>query len=135
MKHLNKIFAAAIMLFGLSAQAQDENNPWAVSFGANAVDTRVSAASSIEDQFSQYFNAKDNWNILPSVSYLNISRYVGSGFTFGVTGSVNKIDRFVNPRVGTSYDYEVTNPGDLKYYAVDGLIGYSFMNAIGSKWF
>ena len=134
MKHLNKIFAAAIMLFGLSAQAQDENNPWAVSFGANAVDTRVSAASSVEDQFSQYFNVEDNWNIIPSVSYINLTRYVGSGFTFGVTGSVNKIDRFVNERVGTSLDYEVTNPGNLKYYAVDGLIGYSFMNAIGSKW-
>lgn len=133
MKHLNKIFAAAIMLFGLSAQAQDENNPWAVSFGANAVDTRVSAASSIEDQFSQYFNARDNWNILPSVSYLSVSRYVGSGFTFGVTGSVNKIDRFVNKRVGSSLDYEVTNPGNLKYYAVDGAIAYSFMQMLNSK--
>ncbi|MBF6607466.1 MAG: OmpA family protein [Flavobacterium sp.] len=135
MKHLNKIFAAAIMLFGLSVHAQDDNNPWAVTFGANAVDTRVSAASSVQDQFSEYFNAKDHWNILPSVSYLSVSRYVGSGFTFGITGSVNKIDRFVNERVGDSWDYEVTNPGDLKYYAVDGAIGYSFMNALGSKWF
>ena len=135
MKHLNKFVAAAFIFAGLSSQAQDSNNKWAITFGANAVDTRFSAASSIEDQFSQYFNAKDNWNILPSVTYLNVSRYIGSGFSFGVTGSVNKIDKFVNERVSPSLDYEVTNPGDLNYYAVDGVIKYSFMELIGSKWF
>ncbi|WP_318642204.1 OmpA family protein [Flavobacterium ardleyense] len=135
MKHLNKFVAAAFIFAGLSSQAQDDNNKWAITFGANAVDTRFSAASSIEDQFSQYFNAKDNWNILPSVTYLNVSRYIGSGFSFGVTGSVNKIDKFVNERVSPSLDYEVTNPGDLNYYAVDGVIKYSFMELIGSKWF
>ena len=100
MKHLNKLFVALVMLAGFSSQAQDSNNPWAISFGANAVDTRVSAASKLEDQFSQFFNAKENWNILPSVSYLNVSKYVGSNFSFGVTGSINKISRYVLPRVG-----------------------------------
>ena len=39
------------MLAGLSVQAQDSNNKWAISFGANAVDGgRVSAASKIDDQ-------------------------------------------------------------------------------------
>src|SRR4051812_10771006 len=103
MKHLNKLFVAMLMLAGLSSQAQDSNNPWAISFGMNAVDTRVSAASKLEDQFSQFFNAKDNWNILPSVSYLNLSRYVGSGFTFGVTGSINKITKYVLPRTNNGY--------------------------------
>ncbi|HLA54996.1 MAG TPA: OmpA family protein [Flavobacterium sp.] len=133
MKHLNKIVVAAFMLLGLSSQAQDDNNKWALTFGANAVDTRFSAASKLEDQFSQFFNARDNWNIIPSVSYLNVSRYVGTGFTFGVTGSVNKISRFVNERVAPSQDYVVTNPGDLNYYAADAVIKYSFMNLIGSK--
>ena len=132
MKHLNKLFAVVLLLVGLSSQAQDSNNPWAITFGANAVDTRVSAASKIEDQFSQYFNAKDNWNILPSVSYLNVSRYVGNNFSFGVTGSVNKITRFVLPRVANG-PYTVVNPGDLNYYAADGVIKYSFMNAIKSR--
>ena len=135
MKHLNKIFAAAILLFGLSSQAQDENNPWAISFGVNAVDTRISAASSVQDQVGQFFDAKDNWNILPSVSYFTVSRYVGSGFAVGVSGSINNIDRFVNERVGSSLDYVVTNPGDLKYYAADANVKYSFMELIGSKWF
>ena len=132
MKQLNKLFVALVMLAGFSSQAQDSNNPWAITFGANAVDTRVSAASKLEDQFSQYFNAKDNWNILPSVSYLNVSRYVGSNFSFGVTGSINKISRYVLPRVGQG-PYTVVNPGDKNYYAADAVINYSFMNLIKSK--
>ncbi len=134
MKHLNKLFVAVLMAMGLNAQAQDENNPWAISFGANAVDTRFGQASTFGDMFSEYFNAKDNWNILPSVSYLNVSRHVGSDFSFGITGSVNKIDKLVTRQSGTS-EYVVTNPGDLSYYAVDGQIKYSFLNLIGTKWF
>ncbi|WP_298116446.1 OmpA family protein [Flavobacterium sp.] len=134
MKHLNKLFAL-LMLLGLSSQAQDSNNKWAISFGVNAVDGgRVSAASKLEDQFSQYFDANRYWNILPSVSYLNVSRNVGNNFSFGVTGSVNKMKKFVSERVYPSTDYVVTNPGDLNYYAVDGIVKYSFMNLLGSKW-
>ena len=132
MKHLNKLFVALVMLAGFSSQAQDSNNPWAISFGVNAVDTRISAASKLEDQVSQFFNAKDNWNILPSVSFINVSRYVGSNFSFGVTGSINKINRYVLPRVGEG-PYTVVNPGDLNYYAVDGVINYSLMSMIKSK--
>jgi outer membrane protein OmpA-like peptidoglycan-associated protein len=121
-----------LMLAGFSSQAQDSNNPWAIAFGVNAVDTRVSAASKLEDQFSQYFNAKDNWNILPSVSFVSVSKYVGDNFSFGVTGSANKITKYVLPRVGTD-GYPVVNPGDLNYYAVDGVINYSLMNLIKSK--
>jgi outer membrane protein OmpA-like peptidoglycan-associated protein len=132
MKHLNKLLVAMLMLAGFSSQAQDNNNPWAISFGVNAVDTRVSAASKLEDQFSEFFNAKDNWNILPSVSFVNVSRYVGDNFSFGVTGSINRIDKWVQPRVNNA-DYTVVNPGDLDYYGVDAVINYSFMNLIKSK--
>jgi len=132
MKHLNKLLVAMLMLAGFSSQAQDSNNPWAISFGVNAVDTRVSAASKLEDQFSQFFNAKDNWNILPSVSFVNVSKYVGDNFSFGVTGSINRISRYVLPRVGEG-PYTVVNPGDKNYYAVDGVINYSLMNLIKSK--
>ena len=122
MKHLNKLFAAVVMFMGLSSQAQDSNNPWAISFGTNAVDTRVSAASKVEDQFSQYFNVSENWNILPSISYITVSKHVGGNFSFGVTGSVNRIKRWVEPRVTEPGDYTVVNPGDLSYYAADGVI-------------
>jgi OOP family OmpA-OmpF porin len=137
MKHLNKLFAAACLFMGLTTQAQDSNNPWAITFGTNAVDTRVSAATKFEDQISQYFNVEDNWNILPSISYINVSRHVSGGFSFGVTGSINKIKRFVNPRTvvngEATGEYTVTNPGDLSYYAADGQIKYSLGSALGWK--
>ncbi|TRX36309.1 OmpA family protein, partial [Flavobacterium restrictum] len=80
MKHLNKLLVAALMVMGLTSHAQDSNNPWAVSIGVNAVDTRTSASNGklgfFEKHFSQPFAVKDNWNILPSVSYLSVSRYV-----------------------------------------------------------
>jgi OmpA-OmpF porin, OOP family len=133
MKHLNKLFAVALMFAGLATQAQDSNNPWAVSFGANAVDTRFSATSDFAQQFGEYFNAKDHWNIIPSVSYVNVSKHVGNNFSVGLTGSVNKIDKFVSKVPGTLNTYQVTNPGDLSYYAADLAIKYSFMNMISSK--
>ena len=75
MKHLNKLFAL-LMLLGLSSQAQDSNNKWAITVGVNAIDGgRVSAASKVEDQFSQYFNAKEYWSILPSVSTIQATAW------------------------------------------------------------
>jgi outer membrane protein OmpA-like peptidoglycan-associated protein len=129
-----------MMAMGVSSQAQDSNNPWAISFGVNAVDTRTSAGGPggwLDDHFSQPFDVKNNWNILPSVSYLSISRYVGSNFTVGLQGSVNKIDKLVtfNP-TAPGHDGRgmiVTNPGDLMYYGIDGKVRYSFMSLIKSK--
>ena len=134
MKHLNKLITVVVLLVGLLSQAQDANNSWSLSFGANAVDTRVSAASNLNDQFSDYFNTKDNWNFLPSVSYLNVSKYAGDNFSFGVTGSINKMSKFVNKKA-TDGTYSVVNPGDYNYYGVDLDIKYSFMNMLGSKYF
>jgi OmpA-OmpF porin, OOP family len=131
MKNLNKIFVAALLVFGLNVQAQDSDNPWAISFGVNAVDTRTSAEGA--SVFDQPFKVSDNWNVLPSLSYLTISKHVGGGFSFGVTGSVNKIDKLVYQSELNPKDYVVENPGDLSYYALDGTIKYSFMELINSK--
>ncbi|MFL9845395.1 OmpA family protein [Flavobacterium rhizosphaerae] len=130
MRQLNKLFIAALAVVGLNAHAQDEDNPWAVSFGVNAVSTRFGAASEFGDQFSQYFNT-DQWNILPSVSYVNVSRNIGDAFSFGITGSVNKIDKVVTRTPGTQ-DYMTSNPGDWTYYGVDGIIKYGFLQ---DSWF
>lgn len=135
MKHLNKLLIVVLLVAGTSAIAQDRNNPWAFSFGANAVDGgRVSAAQSLQNQFSDYLSAKDNWNIMPTVSYLGLSKYVGDNFSFGVTGSFNRISKFVTPKTMESAgSYPVVNPGDWTYYAIDGMINYSFKNAINSR--
>ena len=140
MKHLNKILVAIIVMMGLNSFAQDNNNPWAFSFGVNAIDTKTSAGGGhnwLDRHFSQPFAVKDNWNIVPSITYLGVSKYVGDNFSFGVSGSVNKIGKLVsfNPSaVGhDSRGYVVSNPGDLMYYGIDATVKYSLMTVIKSK--
>lgn len=137
MKNLNKLFVSMFMVAGLSANAQSSDNPWAISFGANAVDTRTSAyakdQANFGDHFSQMFKT-ENWNILPSVSYLTVARNVGGSWSFGVTGSVNKITKLVT-WTGPEKNDNVTVDPNAMYYGVDGAIKYSFKNLLGSKWF
>ena len=140
MKNLNKILVAAMMVLGLNSNAQDSNNPWAISFGANAIDTKTSAGGGdnwLDRHFSQPFAVKDNWNILPSISYIGVSKYVGDNFSFGVSGTLNKVGKFVNfnpSAVGhDSRGYVVSNPGDLVYYGVDATVKYSLQSVIKSK--
>lgn len=128
MKKLNKIIVAALIMMGFASSAQDSNNPWSIGFGVNAIDTKASSSGSrFLDKFNQPFQVKENWNVLPSVSYLQVGRNVGDNFSVLVSGSVNKISKLVQPG-GT-----VVNPGDLQFYAADAIIRYSFMDLIGSK--
>ena len=135
MKHLNRLLVVAILFLGIGvANAQDENNPWAVEIGANAID--VYSAGLNEDQvlanspgmrgdiFDEYFNANDHWNILPSVSKVALSRYIGSGFVFTAAGTINRIEK-----------YGDVEQNDLTYYGADGEVKYSFRNALGGSWF
>lgn len=133
MKHFNKLFVSMLMVAGLSANAQDSDNPWAISFGANAVNTRTSAyeKSQTTAHFNQFFNV-DYWNIIPSVSYINVSRNVGGSFSVGVAGSVNKITKLVN-WVGPGENESVVVNPDVTYYAADGAIKYSLAKLIHSK--
>jgi hypothetical protein len=45
-------------------------------------DTRTSAGGNgwLDQHFSQPFAVKDNWNVLPSVSYISVSKYLGDNF-------------------------------------------------------
>tara|TARA_R110002072_G_scaffold174802_16_gene330540 strand:- start:8303 stop:9706 length:1404 start_codon:yes stop_codon:yes gene_type:complete len=140
MKHLSRFLVASILFFGISnAVAQDENNPWAVELGMNAVDVfpvgeeddRIPAALRGEI-FDEFFNVNDHWNILPSVSRLAISRYMGSGFVFTAAGSVNRISKLGDLKVS---DIGLGTTKDFTYYAADGEVKYSFKNAFNSSWF
>jgi len=142
MKHLNKLLFAVMMVLAINTHAQNDNNPWALSFGVNAVDTRTSADGGknwLDEHFSQAFLVGKNWNILPSVSYISLARSVGNNFSVGLQGSINKIDKFVvfdptstNP-VPNSTGYVVKDPGSLMYYGIDANVRYSFMSLIKSK--
>ncbi len=121
MKQLSRILVVGLLVLGLNnIQAQDENNPWQVSIGVNAIDVYPTndsdAAYPTGSLFSEYFNANDHWNIIPSISYVTVSRYVGDGFSFGVTGSLNRITKLGDVAVD-----------DLSHYAVDGTIKYNFL--------
>jgi outer membrane protein OmpA-like peptidoglycan-associated protein len=74
-----------------------------------------------------------NWNIIPSVSYLSVGRYVGDGFSVNLTGSVNKITKFVTSVNDADNRYIVINPGNLAYYGADADVKYSFQKLIKSK--
>jgi OmpA-OmpF porin, OOP family len=140
MKHFNKLLLVVMVLMIVSSHAQNNNNPWAVSAGFNVVDTQVSANGGknwLDQHFSHMFNVSENWNFLPYVSFLSISRSVGSNFSVEIQGSINKINKMVyfdpsapghNPS-----GYVVTNPGDLMYFGIDLSVKYSFMFLIGSK--
>jgi hypothetical protein len=133
MKHLNKILFAAVLIFGLNAQAQDSTNKWAVSFGVNALDTKTSAGGGnnwLDGHLSQAFSVKDNWNVLPAISYVGVSRYLGDNFSVGISGSINKLSKYV---ISSNGDYSVSNPGDLKYFGIDATVKYSLKSAIKSE--
>ncbi|WP_461533104.1 OmpA family protein [Sinomicrobium sp.] len=116
MKHLSKLLVAAFLFVGFSnIQAQDSNNPWQVSFGINAVDVYPTNQAGLGTWFDEYFNVSDHYNILPSVSTIAVSRYVGSNFSVGVRGSLNKIDKWGDD-----------SADDLSYYGVDGTVKYNF---------
>ncbi len=121
MKHLSKLLVVALVFVGInSIQAQDENNPWQISFGVNAIDAYPTNdennAFSSTTLFDEYFNVTDHWNILPSVSYVGVSKYIGDGFSIGARGSLNRIEKIGDVSVD-----------DLSHYAVDGTIKYNFL--------
>ncbi|MFC5047844.1 OmpA family protein [Aquimarina hainanensis] len=132
MKHLSRFLVASLLVLGLSTtNAQDQNNPWAVSIGVNAVDIFPTGGDlPVQGEiFDEYFNANDHWNILPSVSKLSVGRYIGSGFSFTAEGSVNKISNW------GELNGEDQSVDDLSYYALDGRFSYSFKDALKAKWF
>ncbi|GAA4268931.1 OmpA family protein [Hyunsoonleella aestuarii] len=111
-----------LLVLGYSnVNAQDENNPWQITIGVNAVDAYPSGdnAPFSETVFSKFFDV-DNYNILPSLSTISVSKYVGDGFSFGVTGSLNKIENW-----GEDANGDAIGVDDLSYYGVDGTIKYS----------
>ncbi|WP_179021348.1 OmpA family protein [Winogradskyella forsetii] len=137
MKNLSRLFFVAVLIASFStSNAQDKNNPWAITIGANAVDVYpVGEDTPQGDYFDEYFNVSDHWNIIPSLSTVSISRYLSDGFTFTAKGSINRIDKF-----GSNFDpvtgVETTNSvDDLTYYGLDGRVSYSFMEALNCKVF
>ncbi len=134
MKHLNKILFAVLIVFSVNnMQAQDENNPWAITLGTNAVDFYPTNHSSITTAsgdstgwFDEFGNANDHYNFSSSpLSRVHVGKYIGDGFSLGGALSFNNIDQ-----VG------INSIDDQIYIGLDMDIRYALNNVFGkSKWF
>ncbi len=130
MKHLKVALLALLLITGFSnVNAQDENNPWAISLGVNAVDFYPTNSNSIPGNggswFNEFVNVGDHYSILPSISKITVSRYLADGFSFEAAGSLNKITK-----IGDN------SAADLSYFGVDGAVKYDLNKVIGdTSWF
>ena len=122
MKHL-KIAVIALFTFVMVANvnAQDSNNPWAITLGFNSIDIR--GGKSISDIANDYLGTGD-WNTLPSISRIGVTKYLQDGFSLQLAGSLNKIKN----------NGVVTN-ADMMYYAFDPYVylggGYTSLDGNG----
>lgn len=119
MKNLSRLLFAMLLVLGYSnANAQDENNPWQITIGVNAIDFFPTGEDApLGGTFEDFFNVGDHWNILPSLSTISVSKNLSDGFSFGVAGSLNKIEHWGDASVD-----------DLSYYGVDGTIKYNLLD-------
>ena len=112
---MKQLKIAVIALFTLVAvsnvNAQDENNPWVVGFGANVVD------------FSENPPGTESWNFLPSISRFSAEKYLEKGFSLQLAGSLNNITT-------------VEDKEDFLYYSIGANVKYDLNNLIGdTSWF
>lgn len=119
MKNLSRLFFAMLLLLSFNAKAQDDNNPWAIGIGVNAVDFYPTGEDApLGDYFDEFFNFGDHYNMVPSLSSIWVSRYLSDGFSLTVAGSLNKIEHFGD-----------ASADDLSYYGIDGTIKYNFLES------
>lgn len=126
MKQLFRIAVLGLLLIGFhSVNAQDANNPWQLNVGVNAVDvypTNSDRATQLPNyqtgkMLEDFFSIKEHWNIVPSVSYVQLSKFIGDGFSAGVRGSINTINKLGNSKTS-----------GLAFYSVDGSLKYNLMD-------
>lgn len=133
MKNLKRVLFTMLIIFAINTQAQDDDNPWAITVGTNAVDFYPTNHPSILNVngnsagwFEQFGNATDHYNFAASpISRVHVGKYIGDGFTFGGALSFNQIDQVGEMSVS-----------EKVYIGIDMDIRYDLNNAFGdTKWF
>ena len=80
---MKRLKIAVIALFAFVAvsnvNAQDENNPWAVSFGVNIID--FYNGDDFSDQVKDMLGNSD-WNFLPSISRISAEKYLDKALLY-----------------------------------------------------
>lgn len=129
MKNLKTIILGVFLsIVGISSiQAQDEENKWALGFGVNIVDINKDGLSDVLSTLKDGLGTKD-WNAIPAISTVTVSRYMNYGLSVGVSASFNKID------TGLAAD----DSDGLSFYAVNVAAKYDLnsIDFIGdTSWF
>ncbi|NJB82030.1 hypothetical protein [Wenyingzhuangia aestuarii] len=118
------LFSLFVSLTSLKANAQDEENKWAIGFGINMVDVSAAGLGDLGSQVSDYFSAGD-WNTLPSLSRLSVARYLDKGIIVDGAVAINTISK--SP---------FGSPDDAAYYSVDFGARYDLNELVGdTAWF
>ncbi len=128
MKNLKSLaLTFALLVFAANVNAQDDNNPWQISVGINAVDVYpVGEVSPQGDFFDEFYNVTGHWNYVTAPSTISVSKYLTDNFSFGVSGSFNVIEKW-----GSDYaTNETISVDELKYYALDGTVKYSLKDLV-----
>ena len=122
---MKRIKIVAIALFTLATivnvNAQDSNNPWAVSAGINSVD--VYGGNNFFQDWLGFGDLPkdggDDYNIIPTISRITAERYLSDGFTLQLAGSLNRITN-----VKEEGDSDLVHSSiDLNLkYGLDGLV-------------
>jgi OOP family OmpA-OmpF porin len=122
MKHLKVALLALVLVVGFNnVNAQDNNNPWAIGFGVNAVDFYPDKNRLVDE----FFNVNDHYNMIPAVTRLTVGKYLADGFSFEAAGTINKISKIGDASVS-----------DLSYFGLDGAVKYDLNKIIGeTSWF
>ena len=93
-KLYTKILAISLIAFTINLNAQNEDNPWMISAGVNAIDIYPVGKHSQQqgENFEDFFNIGDHWNI--GGPYLSIRRYLAKSISFGLSGTLNNIENW-----------------------------------------
>lgn len=78
--------------FSTNSLSQNQDNPWKITVGTNAVNLLLDG----KDRETQ---------VSPNSSYLEVSRYIGGGFSIDLAGTMNSLER--------------ESGGDDLYYGID----------------
>ena len=129
MKKFYSLFLTTLLVFGLTdLQAQDKNNPWQFSFGANAVDVEADT----QTQFADFFDVDRKWNTAKSpISMFTISKYIGDNLSFGVGASFNSISKYATGVPDGTDMVSFMRPGVTNdYFTVDAMLKYDLSDAL-----
>jgi len=123
MKNLKRLALSIMLVVSIAnVNAQDDNNPWQITVGVNAVDVYPVGEDSPQGElFNEFYNVEGHWNFVPSLSSISVSKYLTDNFSFGVSGSFNIIEKWGSDNVTN----ETVSIEELKYYALDATVKYS----------